>query len=392
MQAGIFTYAWDLEAIGYDRVAGELADAGFTAINLATAYHAGKFLMPRNPRHRVYFAEDGALYFQPDLSRYGRIRPRVSAFVSADGDPASRVQRAAAAHGMEYVAWLVCLHNSWLGERHPHATMHTAFGDPLIHSLSPAHPDVREYLVAMIRDLVARYEVGAVELESPGYMGFLHGYHHEISGVEIDPVQQRLLSISFNPVEIAGASKHGIDAERLRAQVANMLDACWNRGIAVMNAGRPVAEVSALLDDPEMEAYLAWQQDQVISLVELVREAIAHSSPATRIRHFASMNAAAPPDDSARTLLQTGDAILAGYAASDDDARAKAEAAKALGKETWGMIRALAPDMTDPASIGPRVEAWRSAGVDGIDVYNYGLMPQPMLDAVTKALDPRTDT
>ncbi len=61
---------------------------------------------------------------------------------------------------------------------------------------------------------------------------------------------------------------------------------------------------------------------------------------------------------------------------------------KALGKnhETWGMIRALAPDMTDPASIGPRVEAWRSAGVEGIDIYNYGLMTKPMLDAVVTAI------
>lgn len=41
MRAGILTYAWDLEAIGHDRVAGELAGAGFTAINLATACHAG---------------------------------------------------------------------------------------------------------------------------------------------------------------------------------------------------------------------------------------------------------------------------------------------------------------------------------------------------------------
>lgn len=386
MQAGIFTYAWDLEAIGYDRVVGELAGGGFTAVNLATAYHAGKFLLPRNPRHRVYFAEDGALYFQPDLSKYGRIRPRVSALVSADGDPASRIQRAAAAHGLDYVAWIVCLHNSWLGERHPDATMHTAFGDPLIHSLSPAHPDVREYLVAMVRDLVSRYEVAAVELESPGYMPFVHGYHHEIIGVELDPVQQRLLGISFNPVEIAGATEQGIDAEGLRVRVADLLDACWNRGLAVTSAHGPVAGAAAILDDPEMHAYLGWQNEQVVSLMGLVRKAIAHSSPATRIRHFASMNAATPADDSARELLGTGDAILAGYASSDSDAHARAEIARALGKETWGMIRAIAPDMTDPADVASRVEAWRAAGVDGIDVYNYGLMTTPMLDAVAAAI------
>jgi len=386
MKAGIFTYAWDLEAEGYERVAGRLADGGFTAIDLATSYHAGKFLLPHNPKRRVHFAEDGAIYFQPDLSKYGRLQPRVSSLVSAIGEPVARLAHAARAHGLDYVAWTVLLHNSWLGERHPGTTMQTAFGDPLIHSLCPAHPDVRAYVLALIRDLVSRHEVAAIQLESPGYMPFTHGYHHEIVGVALDDVQERLLGISFNPVEIAGATAAGIDAEGLRGRVADLLDACWNRGVPVQAGDAPSAAASAVLDDPEMLAYREWQHDQVLSLSREIREAVAQISPATEIRHFAGAIAGAPGSEAERALLDTGDAILTGYAESNDDARAQAAATRATGKPVWGMVRAIAPDTTGPEAVASRIAAWRESGVAGIDVYNYGLMTQPMLDAVMRSL------
>jgi hypothetical protein len=386
MKAGIFTYAWDLDAEGYERVAGRLADGGFTAINLATSYHAGKFLLPHNPKRRVHFAENGAVYFQPDLSRYGRLRPRVSSLVSAVGEPVARLEHAARHHGLDYVAWMVLLHNSWLGEGHREITMHTAFGDPLIHSLCPAHPDVREYILALIRDLVSRHKVAAIQLESPGYMPFTHGYHHEIVGVALDEVQERLLGISFNPVEIAGATATGIDVEGLRQRIAGLLDACWNQGVPLWEGDGPSAAASAVLEDPEMAAYQGWQQDQVVSLSRQIREVVAQVSPATEIRHFAGAIVDAPGSEPERDLLDTGDAILTGYATSDADARARAAAAITTGKPVWGMVRAIAPDTTDPAEVGLRIATWRESGVDGIDVYNYGLMTQPMLDAVMRSL------
>lgn len=387
MDAGLYTYAWDLEAEGYDRAAGRIANAGFTAVNLATSYHAGKFILPHNPRHKVYFAEDGALYFQPDLSKYGRIQPRVSSFVSADGSPVSRLEEVAARHGLTSVAWTVCLHNSWLGERYPETTMHTAFGDPLIHSLSPAHPDVREYLLAMIEDLVSRHEVASIELESPGYMGFTHGYHHEIFGVEVDPVQETLLGVSFNPVEIAGATGAGIDVEGLRKRVAGLIDGCWNEGVALQVESQPSADVQALFDDAEFTAYRAWLHSQVVSLSGEIRNVIGRTSPATDIRHFAAMNIGDPESGVDGELMRTGDAVLAGYAATPEGAQARVNALDAVGRPVWGMIRAIAPEVVDPEAIAPLVEAWREAGVAGIDVYNYGLMPERTFAAIGDALN-----
>ena len=380
MRDGLFTYAWDLEDEGYDAAVGKIAKAGFATINLATSYHAGKFLLPHNPRRRVYFPEDGALYFNPDLSRYGRIQPRVHSLAEQDRDPVTKLLDAIRPHGLTYTAWTVCLHNSWLGERYPDTTMHTAFGDPLIHSLSPAHPDVRTYLVSMIGDLVRRYEVAAIQLESPGYMGFLHGYHHEIIGADLDAVQQQLLSVSFNPAEIEGARRAGIDAEGVRARVAGLLDACWNQGVPVMDGDTPAAGVRDLFEDADYLAYRAWQTDQVISLAEEVRNAVKAANPNTHVLHFAALDGS----EADRRLIATADEVLSGYASSDEDARDRANRAAAFGKPTRGAIRAIAPDMVTPDVVAPRFAAWENAGVTGVDVYNYGLMPGVMWDAIAK--------
>ena len=386
MKAGIYTYAWDLEAEGYDAAVGRIAEAGFTAVNLATSYHAGKFILPHNPRHRVYFAEDGSLYFQPDLTKYGRIQPRVNSLVTADASPVGELIAAAGNHGLDYVAWTVCLHNTWLGERYPDTTMQTAFGDPLFHSLNPAHPDVREYLVAMVSDLVTQHDVPAIELESPGYMGFTHGFHHEIFGVKLDDVQEALLSISFSPVEIEGASAAGIDAERLRQQVANLIDRCWNDGVAVEVDGAPSPEVAALLADPEMVAYQDWQHAQVVSLSAAVREAIKAISSQTEIRHFAAMSGGTGREvDTA--LLATGDAVLAGYAGTPEAPARRMVPLAEVEMPVWGMIRAIQPEVTEPEQVAPLVDAWRAQGVTGVDVYNYGLMPERIFRALGEVLN-----
>ena len=55
-------------------------------------------------------------------------------------------------------------------------------------------------------------------------------------------------------------------------------------------------------------------------------------------------------------------------------------------------FRAIAPDTTDPATVEPLVAAWSKSGVEGIDVYNYGLMPGTIWNAVGAALKGETWT
>lgn len=371
MHHGIFTYAWDLQDHGYDAAIGEIANAGFSTINLATQYHAGKFLLPRNPKRRVYFQEDGAIFFKPDLSRYGAMKPRVHSLVTDDTNPVHQTIVAGANHGLTYTAWTVCLHNSWLGEQFPEATQHTPFGDSLRHSLSPAHPLSREYLIALLTDLVNQQEVAAIQLESPGYMGFYHGDHHEIIGTELDPVQQLLMGLSFSDLEVERATADGLPAGMLRGMVAALLDASLNQGVRLANRdGEPSTVMRQLLSPGALPAYISWLKQQEISLCAEIREAVHEISPETKIWHFAGLDGS----DEDRALMATSDGILAGYAQSEEDVFAKVDAANGYRAPVRGAIRAIAPDTISPNQIQPRFDAWAGAGVEGIDVYNFGLM------------------
>lgn len=381
MQHGIFTYPWDLADHGYDAALGEIAHAGFSNLNLAVQYHNGKFLLPRNPKRRVYYAEDGAISYRPDLSLYGEMKPRLHSLVSNDSSPADEVNKRKEKLGLNLVAWTVCLHNRWLGEQFPEAVQHTVFADPLYNSLSPAHPLVREYMIAHVTDLASRYDLHAIMLESPGYMGFAHGEHHEIIGTEFDAVQRDILNLSFSDYEVAKAAEEGIPAPTLRGFTAAVMDASLNQGVKLADDhGEPTNTVKSLINGG-LPQYMVWLKQQELSLAAEIREAVKSVNPNTEIWHFAKLDGS--PDAAAQ--IATGDGSLAGYAESDEDAATRAHDTAQLGRPVRGAIRAIAPDTTSPDQIAPRLTAWSNAGVTGVDVYNFGLMNGVIWNAVKKA-------
>ena len=80
MQLSMWTYPWDIQDNGAAAVTGELQAAGLNTVSLATSYHAGRFLQPRSLQRKVYFPEDGTIYFKPTPARWDNIaiRPRVA--------------------------------------------------------------------------------------------------------------------------------------------------------------------------------------------------------------------------------------------------------------------------------------------------------------------------
>jgi hypothetical protein len=207
MQFSMWTYPWDVQDLSADRVAGELRDIGCTTISLATAYHAGRFLQPRSPVRKSYYPEDGTVYFQPRPAFWAnqRIQPVVAEAVRAGGDVLADLIRRRDAGGLHVSCWTVCLHNSRLGLLHPEAVTRNAFGDPSVFNLCPSHPHARAYVTTLVRDVSTHYRPDVIELESPCFMGFAHGFHHEKDGVGLTPEDDFLLSLCFCPACLARA-------------------------------------------------------------------------------------------------------------------------------------------------------------------------------------------
>ena len=66
----IYSYAWDLAETGVAAAAREFRDLGLDTVTIAGSYHAGKFMRPHGKQGKVYFPDDGTVYFNADPSRY----------------------------------------------------------------------------------------------------------------------------------------------------------------------------------------------------------------------------------------------------------------------------------------------------------------------------------
>jgi hypothetical protein len=130
----LYVYPWDLADEGVVEVIGEVRAVGIDTITIAGSYHAGRFLRPHGLSGRVFFPEDGTVYFKADPSRYGGITPVLNSLVRKRDIFREATDNAQVAAN----AWLVLLHNTRLGEQYPQATVRNAFGDRYVDSLCPA--------------------------------------------------------------------------------------------------------------------------------------------------------------------------------------------------------------------------------------------------------------
>jgi len=315
-QKAVYTYAWDFLDEGVDVVLERIKKAGGREVIVAMAYHAGRFLLPHNPKRRIYYPEDGVVYFKADKARYAgqRLKPLVASIYGNSKDGRARrpcrAVRGGAAHpegspyrseagkvatmrvtrsgpnsilggrdlmgeiiekakklGISVTAWFVCFHNSRLGFLHPGVVARNAFGDPYYHYLCPMNQDASGYVLNLLDDFTSRYACDGVFLESLSYSGFGHGYHHEFYGVTINAELSALLGLCFCEACRRAAEKGNIDVERLAASVRKRIDTCVGKGDDKKNA-TPVRVLESIGKLCGMNDFLRMRCERVGRLLE----------------------------------------------------------------------------------------------------------------------------
>ncbi|PHQ93484.1 MAG: hypothetical protein COB40_14125 [Marinosulfonomonas sp.] len=378
MRKAMYTYAWDLHEEGVETVASRLRDAGINTFNLATSYHAGKFLRPHAPRRKVYFPEDGSVYFRPDPSVYGRIKPRVASMVD-EFDALRELETHAP--DFDRVGWTVGLHNTPLGMAHPDITAKNAFGDPLFNSLCPSQPDVREYLVSLCADLGNNYALSELVIETPGWQAYRHGHHHEFELVELSDKVETMLGICFCDVCRVNAKKCGIDADGLAQNTRNELELFFADGT------EPTIDPK---NDPEWRALHAWRAEVVANLVREVRATLNPEVSLAIVPTVQSPNDLCWSEGSDLSLLadaadrleipvyQTG---LRAMTADVENVRASAGADAKIGY----ILRPTYPNIANAEQTREAVKMVKGAGAETISFYNYGHMRLQSLDWIKAA-------
>jgi hypothetical protein len=370
----LYAYAWDLAGAAGDRAVAEARAHGIGGITLATAYHAGKFIRPWSEEGKVVFPEDGTIYFRPRAS-YGPVKPQVAQITQQEDVLAKLTARG----DLAVYGWTVLLHNTRLGYAHPDLTVRTAWGDPLYYSLCPSQPAVREYAITLCADLATNYRLAGLNLETPGYLPYVHGYHHEFAQIPGNAWMNTLLGFCFCEACRAGAKTAGIAIDALQKRVVESLDD-YLRGPAT--AADDMAGSWLLADlalDGDLAAFLRWRCDVVASLVGEIRAALPKGSKLGVIPSVQRPTAAAWSEgsDLAKLARQSDWLEICAYEPSPERALADLrDCRRRAGAqvELRAILRPGHPDIGSRAQLQDTLGALASQGISHFSFYNFGML------------------
>lgn len=383
----IYAYAWDLAEAGVAEAIREFRDLGLNTVTMAGSYHAGKFLRPHGKSGKVYFPEDGTAYFRTTASRYGAIKP-IENHLLAGRD----ILRELTDDGsMQVNAWMVLLHNTLLGTEHPEAAVANAFGDRYVYALCPSHPDSRAYAIGLAHDVTEAYPVMGVSMESPGFAPYAHGFHHEFALNQPNRWLDSQLGLCFCEHCIAGATKAGINAKSLKAQVAKDISDYLASDI---DFPADMAEAFWLADtrlDGELKAYLDWRCTVVTSLVAEIRARVRNDAAVAVIPSVARPTGGAWYEGSDLAALAEAAGVIEACFYEPGSARVKADLfdvkRRLKGKgELRGIMRPAYPDLANKGDFLAAVEALTAGGVSGLAFYNWGHLRKANLSWIADAM------
>ncbi|MHA1157702.1 MAG: hypothetical protein ACTSP2_02990 [Alphaproteobacteria bacterium] len=386
MHRSLYTYAWDLAEEGVASAVDRFRASGLNTVTLAGAYHAGKFLRPHGKTGKVYFPEDGTIYFNADTAGFATIKPVANSLL-AERDV---LRELCATGGVAVHAWLVLMHNTRLGTTYPEATVRNAFGDRLIYSLCPAAPDARDYAISLCRSVADAYPITGLRLETPGYLPFAHGYHHEFGLVRQNTWLDNQLGLCFCDHCSAGAQKTGIDAPALRARVAERVENYLSGDVDYSDDMAAAFWTADLVLDPDLGRFLQWRCDVVTSLVRDIRSAVRADVDLSIIPSVARPTAGAWYEGSDLAALAAAaggieacfyEPSVARIAGDLHDVKQRVGEAGRIG----GILRPGHPDLTSAAAVAGAIATLARGAVHDVGFYNYGHLKASALDWIGDA-------
>ena len=377
MGTALYAYPWNVHDA--DDLVGRVKALGADDITLAVSYHAGKFIHPGDPKARVYFPEDGTVYFQP-RRLYGALQPQVSQLTEARDVLAELCGR----DDVGVNAWTVLNHNTRLGMLRPDLCVRNAFGDIYPYSLCPAQPEVRTYGKTLSGDIASGYRVKSLLLETPGYLTYGHGYHHEFAQVPGNAWLDAMLGLCFCERCHTGANAAGIDVAGLAARISSAVDTFLD------GAGEGQSLHAWNAEDKDLAAFHRFRCDVVTSLVAEIRDAVDPAVPVKIISTCQRPHA---------TAYLEGHDLVALDAVSDGLElplyQPNAEAVLADGRwvldrvkpsRTSVILRPGHPDLTTQADLDTALSGLRAMGITDFAFYNLGMLRPADLNRLRQAL------
>jgi hypothetical protein len=376
MNKALYIYPWDAADPGQPLA--PWRDAGFSELSLAVSYHAGKFITPNHSQHRVVFPEDGTVYLPKSLGQYNHIVAKTAQVTLTQPDLINTLKQ-----DFDVSGWTVVNHNSRLGSEYPEATVKNAFGDGYVYALCPANPDVRDYGLNLCQH-VSRAGIKHLKLESPGFLPYEHGYHHEFGQVNSNRYLDTLLGLCFCDHCIEQSHAAGVNTPVVQKRVRELIDSHLQHNHLLNDALASQWLMNLLITDHDFNNFIQWRCELVSLFLRDVKASLPADHQLTLITSIQQPQATAVFEGiDFHRLANCVDRIeipayLADFDAMLADIVQVQNALKHAGRDDMVsvILRPALPDSGSQSEFQAKVDALTRIGIKQFSFYNFGLLPK----------------
>lgn len=370
----------------------KLQDSGITGINLALNYHGARDLtLGTTPALR--YLEDGAHYYQPDLSMYpeGAITP-INSDIYQNNLALEKIQKECAISDFDLNAWAVYFHNSAAGKQNPEAVQINGLGQRLLASLCPSNPSAQGYALGLTKDLLSR-GIKSIAAESLHFHGLIHGEHHERYFIELSEISQYLLGFCLCVYCQSAATAHGADAKKITAKISTALSNVIRDGDPWLGRELSIEGLVEIFGE-ELQAWISSQSQTLIKLHTQLLQ-LTHIAGAT-LRWVDQSPLIGGLEQSWKMginpaelgqVVDVVEPLL--YHSSTEEINLLAQSYLSkfeVAKKITAILRPTFPDTASPAELASRVANLKAMGISNIDFYLFDVWRDRDLDAIKKAL------
>ncbi len=270
------------------RVVANFRAAGANAMLFFTSLYTGyRLLQRRYPRKAIYSLETDRLFYAPDLSLYRdcAIKPQRS-LDAPDVDYVAGLSKACRAEGISFSALVPICAAQRVVQDQPELAVVNLYGSRDRLFLCYNHPEVRKYRLAMIRDIVSRYEIDALMLDKiPQTMLEQSAF----GGVLFDAPLRTVGSFCFCEHCNARAKKSDLDLEEVRRRALEIADRSLRIPPHVVAALQDQltgdTEIPLLLlEEPLIYKMLQFRFETAVELVAEIRALVRQLKPRAKLQ------------------------------------------------------------------------------------------------------------
>ena len=378
-------------------VAAGIRKSGANSLLFFTSlYHGYRLLQRRYPQKAIYALETDRVFYEPDLSLYEgcSLKPERS-LDFGDVDWVAELSRACKSEGVAFSPLVPICAGERIAQDRPDLAVANLYGSRDRLFICYNNPEVRAYRLAMVRDIVSRYEIDGLMLDKiPQTMLEQHAF----SGL-FDPPLRTVGSFCFCDHCKAAAEQHSLDLEEVRRRSIEIADRSLKMPPHIIEAlgDQLVGDTEIpllLLEEPLIRRMLEFRFTTAVAFVKEVGETArslrpgltfqAAFVPPMHVGHDMTSPRAWLTVQSYKLYAEVLDEIFCVVHWDPDVVRFETERAVAEAEGRTKVVTSMRLyGATRPEEVAPLAEAALAGGSEGVSFLGYDVATDELLGALS---------